>query len=242
MGAIHVAGFSQAAHMANAGTSSVTLQATSSSGSGQVVTFNHSATTFAPGTSTTVKGYAGIKLYENVTATTGTLTLDFATGDLELMEAGLALTTAASAGNLVFASSGTKAIAVRSTPARIEAAGAAANITLNVPLNVTRHASSHGVFTLAAGNVLQCVWPSTGIVLAGAQAPAAGASVVLESADLWWNASAGAGGCQLLTLGTAAVRALDAVWIKPNCDGDACALYLGDFRHDGATSRCPTPS
>ena len=79
----HLAGFSQAPHMAGAGTSSVTLQATASSGSAQVVTFNHSATTFAPATSTSAKGYADIQLRENVTATTGTLTRAFATGDLE---------------------------------------------------------------------------------------------------------------------------------------------------------------
>ena len=76
------------------------------------------------------------------------------------------------------------------------------------------------------------VWTSTGIVLAGAQGTSAGASVVLESRNLWWNASTtGVGGCQLVTVGAAAVRALDVVWLKPNCDGDACALYLGDFRH-----------
>ena len=54
------------------------------------------------------------------------------------------------------------------------AAAATANMALNVPLNVTRHASAHGVFELAADNLLPCVWPSTAIVLAGAQGSAAG--------------------------------------------------------------------
>ena len=132
-------------------------------------------------------------------ATTGTLALDFTTGDL-------ALSTAGAAGNPVYASSATNGIAVHSTPARIVAAAA-------------RHASAHGVFQLAACNVLQCVWPSAGIVLAGAQGTSAGASVVLESKNLWWNASTtGVGGCQV---GAAAVRALDVVgrWRSTGASG-----------------------
>ena len=119
-------------------------------------------------------------------ATTGTLALDFTTGDL-------ALSTAGAAGNPVYASSATN---VHSTPARFVAAAA-------------RHASAHGVFRLAAGNLLQCVWPSAGVGLAGAQGTATGASAVLDSKDLCWNASTtGVGGCQVVPVGAAAVRAL----------------------------------
>lgn len=66
-----------------------------------------------------------------------------------------------------------------STPAKIAAQDSAAYLTLNVALNVTRHATAHE-FVLKASGMLEYASPSTDLALHGAQTTAYGASNVLS--------------------------------------------------------------
>ncbi len=105
---------------------------------------------------------------------------------------------------------------------------------MSVPLILQRSSDlQHSEFTFYIGNILQCIAPSTGILLTGSQSSkAVGATINIESSNIVWSEA-----CFMKT-----DSQFDIIWMHPICSAsnsdntNLCVMYLGGGNNNNNTS------
>ncbi|MCP4243751.1 MAG: hypothetical protein GY772_24625, partial [bacterium] len=234
-GSIYVSGMTQSEHMDRVKGGSVHIRAATANGSSQYVEIREDVLEFEgnPG-GCTISGTQGIYIDRNVTNLNGTTTLNFVDGDLLFTSPSVYIDSSGSDGDVIFVTDGgSPSIVVSELPAGIRATHSSSDISLNVPLSLSRAPSSHSTFELVAGHELSCVSPSNGITLDGAQSSALGATIEVKSALLSWAAQCSLSVVDAELIGgrrrlSTADSSADVVWFHPPCSaGDVCVMYLG---------------